>query len=526
MTGAATRGLLVLLAAFLLLAIVATIGVYPYILPRLARLLPALPSLSVDRTFGTAGGYQMAPSNRPEPASSAPGPTYILLRAEDLTPEARLNIMGYGFLPGEEVTVTIEDSGGRTEARLGPVMAQDDGNISEVSLPLPGGLPAGDHVVRLEGTSSHRSARAAFRLRRLLPQVELDSYSVKPEQPFGFSGTGFAPQEEVEVRIGGLGGEPLATFRADGSGNVDGHSLKVPLVQPGDYPLYFVGSQSQNPVAVKLNVQGFQPWVVLDNYAPPQYYRMGFKGEDFAPGEEVLVYLGEPAGEPAARVVADASGRFEVKEAVDLPTLQGDGTLVFVGQRTRAVITATFKALPFSPSLELTAYAGRPGSPVAFIGSGWARDETLRAYAGDGQEVATFRSDPGGSFHGAGTFRIPVRTAPGPLALTVVGEASQAQATVYYQVLELQPSAELTAYDGPPGTVVSFSGRGFAGGERVQVHLGDHGGPVVARAKTDDEGSFEMAGACPVDGDWGDIVPFTMVGEDSGAEATTHFTFQ
>ncbi len=525
MTGAATRGLLALLAAFLLLALVATIGAYPSMLPRLARLFPALSSLPFDRNAGTAGGYQKAPG-REKPESPAGGPTYILLRATDLTPEAPLNLMGYGFLPGEEVAVTIEDSGGRTEAQLGPVMAQEDGSINEVSLPLPGSLPAGDHVVRLEGTRSHRSARAPFRLRRILPQVELDSYSVKPEQVFGFSGTGFAPQEEVEVRIGGLGGEPLATFRADSSGNVLGRPLKVPLVEPGDYSLYFVGHQSQNPVAVKLNVQGFQPWVVLDNYAPPQYYRMGFKGEDFAPGEEVLVYLGEPVGEPVARVVADTSGRFEVKEAVDLPILRGESTLVFVGQRTRAVVTATFQVLPFSPSLELTAYAGRPGSQVAFIGNGWARDERLRAYTGDGREVATFRSDSAGSFHGAGNFRIPVRTTPGPLALTVVGEASQAQVTLYYQVLEVQPSAELTAYEGPPGTVVSFSGRGFAGGEMVRVHLGDRGGPVLAQAAADDEGSFEMAGAYPVDGDWGEVVPFTMVGEDSGAEATTHFSIQ
>ena len=473
-----------------------------------------------------------AGSTSPGATATSPAPpvrfgqprSFILLRAETLTPAAPLNFMGYGFQAGEQLAVAIADPQGRPEARLEPVAVDADGRLNEVSQALPADLLPGDHVLCVEGTLSHRAAQVTFRLRGVPPKVTLDSYSVKPDHEFGFSGSGFNPGEEVTVHIGGLEGEPLARFQATAAGTVSGR-VAVPFIPPGDYPLYVLGTQSQAPVSVGLNVQGFSPWVVLDNYAAAPYYQMGFTGEDFAADEPVLVYLGKQEGTPVARVAADHDGRLAAKAAFELPGVPGDSKLIFVGGRTGKPVVVAFTVQPFAPSLELTAYAGLPGSPVALIGSGWARNEPLRAFVGDRsrQEVGTLQADPGGAFRGAGAFRLPIHAGPGAVAVTVVGEVSHAEVTVYFQALEIKPSAELTAYTGPPGAVVSFTGRGFAGGERVQVHLRDKDGPVLAEAAADDQGTFERLSAYPVAGDWGDVIPFVMVGIDSGGAATTHF---
>jgi len=243
------------------------------------------------------------------------------------------------------------------------------------------------------------------------------------------------------------------------------------------------------------------------------------------PGEPVAVYLGRRAGQPLLRLAADAHGQFALRSAFNLPDLaHGDQQLLFVGQQSGVEIVAKFVVLPFSPSLELTNYAGRPGTPVAFVGSGWARSETLHAYIGEGRaQAASFQADVSGAFNAAGGFRLPIGTVAGGVPMTIKGDISQAEVTLWYQALELKPSAELTAYQGPPGTVIAFTGRSFAGGERVTIHLQDRGGASLASAVASDDGTIEGISSYPIEGNWGDDIHFVLVGDDSHAEGTTDF---
>jgi hypothetical protein len=453
------------------------------------------------------------------------GPTFLLIRAPNITAGARLNFQGQGFMAGEEATVTIEDGQGQVEAPLDSVTISKDGNLDEVSVVLPDAIGRGDHVLHVTGAASNRSARAKFTVTYLTPKIALDTYSAKSNHTFGFSGSGFAPGEQVDVRLGGLGGAPLASFPSDAQGSVTAQNVPLPLIQAGDYLLYFVGEQSQTPVSVGFNVQGFSPWVVLDTYSAAPYSVMGFTGQDFVPGEEVEVFLGQRTAQPLLRLAADASGQFAVRNAFNLPDLaHGDQQLIFLGHKSGAQVTARFVVLPFSPSLQLTNYAGRPGTPIAFTGDGWAHNETLRASIGEGRsQVASFKADATGAFTVAGEFRLPIGTAAGGVPLTIRGDTSQAEVTLWYQALELKPSAELTAYQGPPGTVVAFSGRSFAGGERVRVHLLDRGGPELASAVASDDGTIEHVSSYPIDGNWGDDIHFVLVGDDSHAEGATDF---
>jgi hypothetical protein len=249
--------------------------------------------------------------------------------------------VGSGFLPGEALVATVEDAQGHPEAQLAPLNADHTGGVSMIAQRLLPTLMPGTHILLVKGEQSRRTAQATFQLHWIPPMVELDTHSVKPNHDVGFSGGGFLPNEVVEVRLGSSVSKPVATVSANAGGSVAGR-FTVPLMPAGDYQLFFVGLQSQTPTSVGLNVQGFHPWVVLDTYAPKPHARMGFEGRDFAPGEEVLVYLNERESKPVARTYADTTGRFVAQAAWEVGELSGENTLIFVGQQSGAVVTTTF----------------------------------------------------------------------------------------------------------------------------------------------------------------------------------------
>jgi hypothetical protein len=206
---------------------------------------------------------------------------------------------------------------------------------------IPADLPPGVHTLLVQGESSHHTAQATFQLAWIPPTVQLDTYTVKPGHEFGFAGNGFLPNEAVQVHLGSPTGTRLAVVNANAGGNVSGRVM-VPLMAAGEYTLFFVGQQSQTPSSVDLNIQGFHPWVTLDTYAPSSQTRLGFQGEDFAPGEKVQVYLNQRAGEPVLGFQADARGRFVAPAAWQVGKLSGENTLIFVGLESGAVVTTTF----------------------------------------------------------------------------------------------------------------------------------------------------------------------------------------
>ncbi len=238
---------------------------------------PARPAPPVRRRLTTAPGAARVATNTRT--------TSLQLQGTDLTPKVPLRFVGSGFLPGEALVVTIQDHAGQPEAQLAPLSADQAGQISTATEAIPINLSPGTHMLLVQGESSHRSAQASFHLHWIPPTVQLDTYTVKPEQDVGFAGSGFLPNETVEVRLGTTGqglAQVLATVSANAGGNVAGR-FTVPLMPEGDYALFFVGQQSQAPTSVGLNVQGFHPWVVLDTYAPSPMLAWGLRGRASLP---------------------------------------------------------------------------------------------------------------------------------------------------------------------------------------------------------------------------------------------------
>ena len=283
-------------------------------------------------------------------------PATIQIQGENLTSNVPLSFSGSGFGPWEKLAVTVDNSQGRLVAKLEPVMADQTGHVSVISQNILSNLAPGLMYLQVVGERSHRWARVSFPLQRIPPTLQLDAYSIKPKGDVGFAGGGFMPNEVVDVYVGSPGGKLWGTASTNAEGNVEGR-FTVPLVTQGDYILYFVGQRSQTPASISLNVQGFHPWVTLNTYAPTVHTRLGFSGQDFVPGEEVLVYLNPQSsqdlrpdthgpGKPVARLQADSLGRIVAPSAWEVPDLKGNNTLTFVGNESGVVVTTSFIVMP------------------------------------------------------------------------------------------------------------------------------------------------------------------------------------
>jgi hypothetical protein len=273
----------------------------------------------------------------------------VVLQGANVTPDGRLTFSAQGFQSGEPTAVTVEDDQGGVQARLESVRVEGDGQINTISTPVPAGLAPGAHTLRITGQTSGRFGRAVFQLQWQPPAVQLDSYTGKPSHRFSFSGTGFAPGEQVDVYLGVQSTNPLTTVPADARGDITGRDMVIPLVGPGDYSLAFIGRDSRSPVSLGFNIQGFHPWAVLDNYYVAPNAGVGFSGVDFVPGEVVQVYLNTRLSQPVAQVTADADGRFSIDHAFTLPDVTGNNQLIFVGQQSQTEVTATFAAVTPPP---------------------------------------------------------------------------------------------------------------------------------------------------------------------------------
>jgi hypothetical protein len=278
--------------------------------------------------------------------------------AMTLTPAAHLNFSGSGFSPGELLAVTVMSSAGHVEAQLPTAVADTDGNIGSNSQVMPANLGPGTHLLVVRGTTSQRTAQAEFQVQRLPPTVQLDAYAGEPGYVFRVAGGGFTSGEEVDIFLGSAMGAPLAVLTATTGGDIAGQ-VKVPARPSGVYPLQFVGRVSQTPASVKFDIEAFKPWVVLDTYSPLPGAPVRFSGRDFAPGEQVLVYLTAARGQPVTTIEADADGTFtHAGDFVVSSGLTGHQILVFVGQQSQVPYSTTFDVYPAA-----SAQGGPPGSP-------------------------------------------------------------------------------------------------------------------------------------------------------------------
>jgi len=323
----------------------------------------------------------------------------------------------------------------------------------------------------------------------------------------------------------------LARVQADDEGRFDQKLTMPDWLTSGSHVLQVKGENSGRQAEATIFVRAEKPWINLSTYSVQPAQRLGFIGGGFQPHEDVMVYLepGETApAQPTTQALqtaqADPAGNLTWME-VPLPMVKpGAYCLLLEGRDSHDRITRTLTVEPLHPLLELSPWSGPPGTKVDLNGRGFMPGEKISVYVnGSSQPALTFEADQYGQYWGAGPVSIPQDLTQGKIAIKLEGEQSRASVTQDFAVVAPHPWAELNVYSGAPGTPVLLSGGGFAAKEKVSIHIGDAGAPTVGVGETDSQGRLWSAGPATVPADASKSVAFVLVGESSGATASTTF---
>jgi hypothetical protein len=246
-----------------------------------------------------------------------------------------------------------------------------------------------------------------------------------------------------------------------------------------------------------------QPLVMLN----PGLVRPGTSvqvlGSGFDAGSKVDIRLVSSAPSPGKKAggtligSATANKAGYISASVPFPTTPGGtGKTQVVAQQRNGTKSASAEAIVAQGVgvASLNAIVGRPGDTVSLTARGFSPGEELAVYWGrtTGQPNMTLQADSSGSVS-----HVPVRVGVAPVgvsSLFVVGRKSGIAAGAPFQVLQLYPSIGVKPYALKSQQSVSFSGKGFAPGERVLVYLNAVGGQPVMAIPTSDNGTFSGAG--------------------------------
>jgi hypothetical protein len=360
--------------------------------------------------------------------TTAVGPL-ILLNPGVVRQGTAFNVTGSGFDPGSVVELSIVRQGSSTPLASVLVKADKSGGFYSVSMTAPTSLSAGNFSVVAQERNSSNSAQSFGAVAGGAPQVKLGPQVGQPGAQVTVSLNGFAPMETIKVYWNSLGGQPVATFQADGGGGVGQGHIRVPYGAVGENTFLFVGAKSLSMVAANFLMLNLYPTVKLSSYALKADNMISFTGKGFGPGEPVLVFLNSTQSQPLAVVTADNTGAFKNAAGFVIPyVLKGKQTLIFMGEQSRAPETVSFTVLPYSPLIEPSTYGGLPGTAISFYVSGFAPSEIVHVYAGHtksttGNMVACFQTDGQGRAVNVGSYVIP-GSAQGALGFALIGEKS------------------------------------------------------------------------------------------------------
>jgi hypothetical protein len=386
------------------------------------------------QTQSPAPGIQTAPTpgvvqGEIPVTRTASGPL-ILLNPGLVQQGSSISVTGSGFGARTIIDLTVKQQGASTSLDSTFVQTDKNGAFSGATLTVPQALGAGNVVVDAQQRNSRNDAYAVGTVSGGTPKAKLGKEVGQPGDTIAVSLQGFAPGEPIKVFWNGLGGQPLTTLQADSSGGVGPAALQVPYGAVGNNTFLFVGANSQSVVAANFVVLALYPSVTLSSYAIQPDNVESFTGSGFGPNERVLIHLDNPNDPPVGIVQADSNGSFKNAGAVRIPfALQGQQTLIFIGEQSRAPDAVTFTILPYSPIVQPSTFGAFPGTTVSFFVSAFARNEVVHVYAGRsrssmGTMVSCFLTDAHGSASGVGSYLIPGSAQAGPLGFALVGEKS------------------------------------------------------------------------------------------------------
>lgn len=355
----------------------------------------------------------------------------IVINPGLVAPGGKATIEGAGFDANSTVDVLLKTKDSDTKGEsIATVKTDRTGGINaQFTMPEKSSKAA---TVVAQQRGSDKVAEAQLVSGSGIGAVKINKAAGKPGDSVSLSIRGFGPGETIDVFWGRVGGTPLTTLTADGSGGIGRADIKVGVAPTGASTLVLVGRKTKTTATAPFEMLGLYPTVKSSPYALKSGERLSLSAKGFAPEERVLVYINTASGAPAFTANADANGNVG-DVAFEVPFgLKGEQNLTVIGEDTRAVVRGGFQVLAYTPTAEPSTFGGKAGTTISFYVSGFAANERVTVYAGGtdgggGKKVSTFQVNDRGEAEAAGSYKVTKEDENG-VAFRLVGQKSESTA--------------------------------------------------------------------------------------------------
>ncbi len=396
------------------------------------------------------------------------------------------------------------------------------GIISAFAVILVGvlSLGAGAPAYAAAGHARPRLASAA-------PTITVTPTTVASGGRITVSGTGFAPNEPVQVLVSPQTAG-LAEPTADANGVVPATTVRLDAATfaPGDHAVTLYGSTSRRTALMQITVSNTANVTIAVTPATvASGGQISVSGTGFAPHEPVQVLV-SPQTAGLAEPSADANGVMPATTIrLDAATFApGDHTVTLYGSISRRTAIMHITIAPAATAtLTVTPGATTRGGAVSVSGGGFTPNEAVElTIDGVSTPLATLHADAAGTLP-ATTITIPYAATVGARTLTARGTTSGKTAATALTLNAVTATLTVVPASSTRGGSVTVSGSGFAVGETITVTIDDVATPLAV-AHADNAGLLPVT---PV------TIPYTATvgartltatGAVSGRKATAPLT--
>jgi hypothetical protein len=426
-------------------------------------------------------------------ATSKPHTTTLSVNPTMVNAGSAITVSGAGFTPDEAVNFTFNGASGI----IATVQADGSGNLPGTGVTIPSTTLPGTYTLTATSASGINVATTTFTVIALV----LSPYAIEHGGSVVVSGTGFAPNEPVNIAIDGQGGT-LATAQTDGSGNLPATTVNIPaFIGPGSYTLAATGASSGFVLSNTLVILN----VAIT--ATPATIIVGgtiiVTGSGFVPGESVSISL-SGLGNPLASIQATSTGTLPGTFIIIPATLSpGSYTLAATGASGYSATTIALTLNQPAPVLALNVGSIEHGGTVTVTGTGFVPNTpvslTLIGQNYQSATLATVQTDGLGNLPST-SITIPTSVPGGQYTLTASSAGGTATAGVNLTIATTVVTVSASSVT--PGETLTVSGSGFAPNEFVTIALSGLSN-VLATPRTDASGNLPSTTVTipsPIDG--------------------------
>ncbi|MFC7400996.1 choice-of-anchor G family protein [Citricoccus sp. GCM10030269] len=384
-------------------------------------------------------------------AADEVGPAELTVDPATVTPGDEVAVGGSGYPSNAEVQVQLLDpAGDPVPGTATTVTTDDDGDFTTI-ITVPEGTESGDFEV--EGVSGEVRETAPLEVEAAdevgPAELSVSPGSVEPGDDVTVEGSGYPPNEDVEVQLLDPEGNPVAGTATTATTDENGDfttTITVPEgTESGRYDVEAVSGEVREtaPLDVEAEDGATAPELSVTPGSVAPGDDVTVEGSGYPPNEDVEVQLLDPEGDPVAgtatTVTADDDGDFTTMITVPEGIEPGDYDVEAVSGDTRETAPLDVEAADEVGPAELSVSPGsvEPGDDVTLTGSGYPPNEDVEVQlldpAGDPVPgtATTATTDEDGAF--ATMITVPEGIEPGDYDVEAVSGGVRAVAPLEVQ---------------------------------------------------------------------------------------------